>query len=156
MPKPASQLSMNTNRIEAIIENEGSPDSVFIEDDGEVAFAYFRKRSREITGFVWLYNRARAPEDLIERSNSSPPLNPSGFVSTLPFVLPSDDSEFEVHWLQHRGVWQAAIYIRNRIHAIVGDGDVPGWCILASRDGPIARILELPEVLEGEKDWTGG
>lgn len=109
---------------------------VEIHDDGKVAYAYFR-RADKIVGYVWLYNRV--PFYLRERGD--PPLNPEAQVDPEHFHLPEKEADFSVAWIRHDNVLECGIYVRRRLLAVVGDGDRPGWCILAGKDSSLAQVM---------------
>lgn len=112
---------------------------VLIEDDGQVAYAYYYYKGA-ICGFVWLYNRA-LPVHGVLRPRGEPQLNEFSIQSPVVGDLPSD---FQAHWIMWEGVLECAIYVKGRITAQLGRGDNPGWCKNASQDGPFAQVLEVP------------
>lgn len=113
---------------------------VRIEDDGNVGYAYYVADG--IEGFVWLYNIAEPPSSLEEQRGVDAPLNPPAYVQQVSFTAPTSSDDFDFNWLFREGAWECGIYIRGRLHAVLGKGDYPGWCVLAARDGPLAHRLE--------------
>lgn len=118
----------------------GASEFVQIIDDGRVAYAYFFAGNK-ITGSVWLYNRVPAVKTLSENQRPNPPVNATTFIAEEKFIQPGSIDEFSFTWNLREGVWEVNIYINSKLHAVVGDGDIPGWCILAIRDGPLAMSL---------------
>jgi hypothetical protein len=128
---------------EAWFVREDSADTLWIEDNGVVCYAYYLVDNR-VSGMVWLYNRN--PIEINEWSETDrreklTPLNLSAYVSQARFELPSGPADFSVMWGFRDQVRESAIYIRGTLHAVVGIADHPGWCRLAIRDGPLARAL---------------
>jgi len=121
-------------------QSEGPGDyAVVVEDDGRVAFAYLLE-GREIVGDIWLYNRAEAPETPEWGSRGAAPyLNPKAFVSSDEFQLPHGEADFDFEWFEAEGEPHVHILVRDGAHAAMKPGSKPGWCILAARDGPLAR-----------------
>jgi hypothetical protein len=118
--------------------------AVRIEDDGRVCYAYFHDE-KGVDGFVWLYNIDQAPSTLEEQRGIEAPLNPQTYVRATAYTPPNSEDEFDFNWVFREGVWECGIYIRNRLHAVLGKGDRPGWCVLAGQDGPVAQRLEWAE-----------
>ncbi len=119
-------------------------ESVFIEDNGRVAYAYIMDAAGEICGDVWLYNRCGAPEEPEWTSPDGFPLaNARHYVKPdADFALPTSPSDFSVRWSRaddRRPV--AEILIRGRLLARLACGIRPGWCALAAQDGPLATVL---------------
>ena len=117
-----------------------------IDDDGNVAYAYFLV-DEEITGMVWLYNHANcapnpwnAPAD-----REKPATNIEGYFTEEPFVPIQDESEVQLIWKVRDGYQEAAIYIRKLLHAIVADELDPGWCRIATQDSRVALALVVKE-----------
>jgi hypothetical protein len=121
--------------------------SIVIEDDGRVAYAYMLDSEAGIVADIWLYNRWAAPEEPEwDHRPTTPILNPKEYVRTdLEFELPDSGAEFTVDWqLQGPSDPKAIIYLRNEKWAMLTPGSKPGCCCLASKDGPLARILPTP------------
>ena len=115
---------------------------VVIEDDDRVAYAYLLKND-SIVGDVWLYNSIQ-PGDVPgwESNDEMPYLNPS--IYSLFFGAPiSDNEDINVKWrTDFQETMVAEIFIRNQLHAILKEGEMPGWCRLAADDGPLAKVLK--------------
>jgi hypothetical protein len=113
--------------------------SVMVEDNGEVCYAYFLSDS-QTTGFVWLYNRGQAP-DTISGTRNEPVKNPRKYVLDLDFQPADSVQDFEAIWKVREGIPECALYLRQKLLAVVGNGDNPGWNINAKSDGPFALSL---------------
>jgi hypothetical protein len=112
------------------------------EDDGNVAYAYLLDNGR-IVADVWLYNRAPTPEapEWHDRSNA-PFLNPRRFTSEVPFLPPANECEVEFSWSKDaEGRTTLRVLIRGECHALLVPDSKPGWCKLATKDGPLASVL---------------
>ena len=119
--------------------------SVVIEDDGKVAYAYLLK-NKKIIGDVWLYNRCKAPAKPEWKNPELMPFaNPGDFVKEIEGVTcpPESDKSFDIEWkfnINHEFEY-VYIYLDKQIFAKISIGDKPGYCILAKRDGPLAKTL---------------
>jgi len=100
---------------------------VSVVDDGRVAYAYF-VRDEKILGWVWLYNRG-TEQGREPPFRGAPPRNAPEFIDEGSFEPPTDENQFEACWLVREGRLEAALYIRRKLHAVVGEGDKPGWCV---------------------------
>ncbi len=135
---------------------EDSAYRVDIEDDGvRVAYAYIARDGR-IVGDVWLYNHgvtSDAPEWTAPAPRALLPFkNPSGLAKVEPFNPIADASEVTIAWfVDDRARVGADVSIRGRLHARVVAGETPGWCVLAIRDGPIARAFVSPAPRAGDE-----
>lgn len=118
-----------------------SPDgrySVVVEDDGRVAYAYLREGKR-IVADVWLYNRCETPQTPEWTDKSKLPFaNPAGFARENDCGPITSDDQVRVEW----GEESADIHLHGRLWATFRSGEKPGCCILATRNGPLARPLE--------------
>jgi hypothetical protein len=120
--------------------------AVVVQDDGaRVAYAYLL-RNGKIVADVWLYNRGPlqdAPEWKLPEARSLLPFkNPAGFARAEAFTPVCSEQELTVTWSRdEEGRVGADISIRGQPHARLREGSTPGWCVLAARDGPIARAL---------------
>ena len=121
-----------------------SEHAVRVEDDGKVGYAYCVAKDG-VDGFVWLYNVAEPPASLEEQGGKAAPLNPPTYVRDVIFHPPQSETDIGFNWVFREGVWECGIYIRSKLHAIVGKGDRPGWCVLAAEDGPLACTLPWAE-----------
>jgi hypothetical protein len=119
-----------------------------MDDDGErVAYAYVVKAGK-VVGDVWLYNRGATPVTPEWESPNPTGLlpfkNPSPLAAAVPFDPVTDSRDVAIFWFRDEaGRVGADISIRGRRHARVLEGVKPGWCVLASREGPIARTLPI-------------
>lgn len=118
--------------------------SVVFEDDGRVAYGYLLDSAQNVLADVWLYNRCEAPSSPEWDDPSRMPFaNPSEFVRRdQDFAPVADISEVDVTW-DHDDPSRisAQIFIRGRRFAVLRPGDRPGTCILAAKDGPLAKTL---------------
>ena len=114
------------------------------EDDGRVAYGYLLNADRDIIADVWLYNRCAAPPAPEWGDPSRAPFaNPIEFVRDDPTFTPvTDISEVDVAWRRDDpSNVTATILIRGQQFAVLRPGDKPGACILAAKDGPLAKTL---------------
>lgn len=114
---------------------------VVIEDDDKAAYAYLLKDG-SIVGDVWLYNAA--PGSNIpgwESEEEMPFVNPAEW--SLSFTPPLSESEMvTVEWkIGKHGKVVAEVHLRNQLHAILKEGEEPGWCRCARKDGPLAKTF---------------
>lgn len=112
------------------------------DDDGRVAYAYL-KRDGRIVGDVWIYNRREAPErpEWSDRSKA-PFANPAAhtLAEGRP-TAPVGPDDVRVEWGREDGRQTAYIQLCGDLVAVVGEGDKPGRCKFAAKDGPLARRL---------------
>jgi hypothetical protein len=125
-------------------------ETVFIEDNGRVAYAYLMDDAGTVCSDVWLYNRCAAPDEPEWTSPEKLPFaNSRAYVRTdAGLELPSSTSDFFVHWgRDSSGLVHADVRICDRLVARLVPGVKPGWALLAMQDGPLARVLaEEPPV----------
>lgn len=119
--------------------------SLVIEDDGKVAYAYLLKDNK-IVGDVWLYNRCKTPEKPEWKNPKLMPFaNPVDFVKEIEGITcpPESDMSFDIKWKfnMNQEVECACIYLDKQIFGKISIGDRPGYCILAKKDGPLAKTL---------------
>jgi hypothetical protein len=125
------------------------PWSLVIDDDGEVCYAYLC-RGREIVGDVWLYNRAPTPLELPwevgDAKDGMPFLNPAPYVREPDFALPAGEDDFRVESeIDEAGSpVSVSIFVKGKLLARLGPGDLPGYSRLARTDGPLALALHAP------------
>lgn len=115
---------------------------VLVEDDGRAGYAYLLEDGKT-RSMVWLYNRLPPPEHFEEARRGNGPLNPKEFVTDQGFDPPQNEYEVAALCRQEESVPDASIYIRGRLHALLKAGRMPGWCVLATKDGPLALRLDL-------------
>jgi len=118
--------------------------TVIFDDDGRVAYAYRLDASGRIVGDVWLDNRCVSP---VEPEWKDPEnmlfANPENYVNSSENFKPVDDiSEVKVSWILQGGGVKARVLIRNQLFAALVEGAKPAWSFLASKDGPLAKVLE--------------
>lgn len=118
-----------------------SPDerySVVVDDDGRVAYAYLRD-GEQIVADVWLYNRCETPQTPTWADRSKHPfVNPASFARENDLGPLTSEQQVRIEW----GDGAADIYLHGRLWATFRSGDKPGSCVLATRNGPLAKVLE--------------
>lgn len=119
--------------------------SVVIDDDGRVAYAYLLKQDGSILSDVWLYNRCAAPEQPEWTSPENMPFaNPVAYVKdSYDISLPSSPNQLAVNWENHEDGRYALVFLNNQLLAKLLEGVKPGWCLLAKKNGPLAKVLEV-------------
>lgn len=112
-------------------------------DDGKVAYAYLKNAHDAIVGDVWVYNRCRAPERSEWKDKANIPFaNCAGFASDVEMMTRSiNDGDVAVEWQYDKGSPVARIYLFNELYAVVGVGDKPGSARLATKNGPLAKVM---------------
>ncbi|MEQ1823298.1 MAG: hypothetical protein ABL949_12370 [Fimbriimonadaceae bacterium] len=113
--------------------------TIAIESDDRCCYAYYTSAGN-ITGFVWLYNLGLNPM-VIEGRSGNAVCNPNEYCKVPPISVGLVPDDFKGIWRERDGVLECAIYVRDKLTAVVGDGDQPGWCRNASVDGPFALTL---------------
>ncbi|MEO0912171.1 MAG: hypothetical protein AAFY59_04175 [Pseudomonadota bacterium] len=116
--------------------------SVVFEDDGRVAYAYLLDGNDRIVGDVWLYNRCVAPlEPEWISPDGMPFANPVGYAREDAGFLPVEEiGDVSVSW--SAAPVAAVVHLRGARFARLMEGSKPGWCVLALKDGPLARVME--------------
>lgn len=120
--------------------------SVVVEDDRvRVAYAYLEK-SRKIVSDVWLYDHGDPPEPpewkRTDARDRLPFKNAAGLTRQVAFAPIAREDEVTVRWATTSGGQRAAeVWIRGTLHARLVEGTKPGACMLAAKDGPVARAL---------------
>lgn len=125
----------------------GGRQTVIVEDDGRVCYAYLLDGDGKICGDVWLYNRCPTPAEpeWHERENA-PFANPDPFVDRdAIFFLPASAADIAVEWDVESDAVTARLYLDQKLFAKLTSGAKPGWSRLAAKDGPLARVLS-PQV----------
>ena len=118
-------------------------------DDGEVAYGYMLCDGKIIAD-VWLYNVGDAPDVLRKSPVDSDGYPKMPFANLRDYVRPgsfervasNDEISFNWSYSTDGTVEAVEFWIRGRRHARVTPGSKPGWCVLATRDGPMARKLD--------------
>ncbi|MBV8753355.1 MAG: SMI1/KNR4 family protein [Hyphomicrobiales bacterium] len=136
------ESSFSAKGFESSFSTGGIDYELWIEDDGRVCYAYLLNGDGEISGHVWLYNRAPSPE-AFEDAPDDPPRNPRMFVTDEPFVLPKSTAELSAQFAYAGDAPYTRVLIRKEIVAVLAPGTTPGWSVLAKRDGPVAKVLRL-------------
>lgn len=134
--------------------------SVIFDDDGRVAYAYLLNPKGELVADVWLYNRCKTPESPEWKNPDRMPFANSAAYSKdhTDFFGVEHISDVSVHWLAGE-VIEAQINIRGNHFASLAEGDKPGWCCMAKKDGPLAKVLmsaKMRDILENKKNQLEG
>lgn len=122
---------------------------VVFEDDGRVAYGYLLDAVEKIIADVWLYNRCETPrEPEWQTPDLLPFANPMEYAKDHSGVTPVEDaSEVTVQWVPLGGdQMRAIISIRGDIFGIIENGSKPGWSLMAAKDGPLAKVLEISDL----------
>jgi len=118
--------------------------SVVFEDDGRAAYAYLL-HGDNIIGEVWLYNQAPTPKEPEWHNKEKMPfLNPDGFIKeNISPIL--DSEELKVNWKlsKEMDIDEVLISIRDKLVAMLELDSTPGWSLLVSKDGPLAKRMEI-------------
>jgi hypothetical protein len=114
------------------------------EDDGRVAYAYLKKAG-DVVGDVWLYNRCLAPEAPEWSDRSKIPFaNPRDFIGEDSRMLRDVKAEnVQVDWEYEGDSPVAYVYLFGDLYGVVGVGDKPGCARHATKDGPLAKVMEV-------------
>jgi hypothetical protein len=114
------------------------------EDDGQVAYGYM-VIDKTIVSDVWLYNSANTPVTPPWRDGPEglPFCNPTDFAGVDRFEPVKDDEDISFLWVYGPDKVPIAVefWIRGKRHGRVTTDSKPGWCVLATKDGPLARKL---------------
>ncbi len=114
------------------------------EDNGKVAYAYL-KENNSIIGDVWLYNRCSTPDnpewndrDNMPFANSKDYMSEKGKIDRAVGV-----DDVLVDWEDEQGRPVAYIYLFEDLYGVVGVNDKPGYARFASKDNPIAKVMDI-------------
>ncbi|WP_373987769.1 hypothetical protein [Duganella sp. BuS-21] len=115
-----------------------------ISDDGRVAYAYLLGAEDQILGDVWLYNHIPTPASPEWTDSENMPFaNSADYVRTdIKVELPVYQNDVSVRWLDRNGRRVAQIFFAENLFAELTEGAKPGWCRMAKKDGPVAKVLE--------------
>lgn len=118
--------------------------SLRIDDDGRVAYAYLIAPDGKISADVWLYNRCASPIEPEWTDRAKLPFaNPVDYVDEgSKFSLPTAIDQISVNWLVREGRIFAQVFARGVLFAELTEGDKPGRSRLAKKNGPLAKKLE--------------
>ena len=124
--------------------DEKSGYSVVFDDDGRVAYAYLLNTKEEIIADVWLYNRCETPvEPEWSDPEKMPFANPVSFAEDYSkFAGVNNASEIDVSWGCDGNAIEARIFYKKELFAILVEKVKPGWCCMAKKDGPLAKVLK--------------
>lgn len=102
-------------------------------------------RAGGIVGDVWLYNVGpapiAAPWSEVGARDKMPFKNPAEFCAAEDFDTNLSDDDFSVIFENAKSPSRAQVFVRQKLHAVVGVGLKPGSCRLARGAGPLARPL---------------
>lgn len=114
------------------------------EDDGKVAYAYLKKENICV-GDVWLYNRCQAPTSPEWNDpNNIPFANPKKYiVENSRMTKNVTMNDVLVSWEEDIQGLVAYIYIFEDLYGVVGINDKPGYARFASKDGPLAKVMDI-------------
>jgi hypothetical protein len=141
------------NKLLLRFESPNADIDIMIEDDGRAAYAYLREGGK-IVGDVWLYNSGVTPVRVPWTSNENMPFaNPADYVKEQDFSPIQSADDVAVEWQDYeerpaeavilkKQALEAVISIRGERHAVLKSGSLPGWCKLARKDGPLAKVME--------------
>ena len=118
--------------------------SAVFEDDGEVAYGYMMI-DKKIVSDVWLYNTADTPTmSRRDGPDELPFRDPTDLASPGRFAPVRYDEEVSFLWVYGSDHVPIAVefWIRGNLHARLTKDSKPGWCVLATKDGPLARKLD--------------
>ena len=120
--------------------------AVVIEDNGRVAYAYMLDRDGRICSDVWLYNRCQTPVEPEWHDQARMPFaNPASFTTDNPSFSPPDSpADITVEWGASDRTNEAKIFLSRKCLAKLRAGMKPGWSAMATRDGPLAQVLNDP------------
>lgn len=121
---------------------DGSDVCISIVNNDETVYAYFTS-GEQGRGFVWLYNLVDSPPKVVQYREDEPPIQPMHLITPVPFRIPEQE-DFSFSMIDPVKDFHG-IYIRDQLHAIVGRGTMPGWCILAAEPGDLANVLDLSD-----------
>ena len=120
------------------------PIKLMFEDDGRTGYAYLINASGEIVADVWVYNTVDTPEEDEWKDPTLLPFrNSKRYVKQgQMFDLPRQASDVSVNWSEtDDGLVGGSLLIQGIVAARLFEGDTPGMSLMASRDGPLARVL---------------
>ncbi|MEH6447821.1 MAG: hypothetical protein V7765_04085 [Oleispira sp.] len=121
--------------------------SVIFDDDGRIAYAYLLDSNGSIVSDVWLYNRCNTIDEPEWKAQGNMPFsNPKAYVNSAAhdvFQLIDNISDVKVNWGGRAGNVIADIFVRQCLFAKLVEGVKPGYSLLAGKDGPLAKVLEL-------------
>src|SRR5512135_2436100 len=117
--------------------------SLLFEDDGKVAYAYLLGSDGAIVSDVWLYNSGCTPDQPEWNDKDLIPFaNPKNYTKAVPFAPAKQQTDILVKWnYAATGHLQYAyIYVYDQLVGAVSPKTKPGFAVLASKDGPLAKV----------------
>ncbi len=130
-----------------LILNFKSPSDSFsltFEDNGKVAYAYLKQEDKCV-GDSWLYNRCLTPEvpewkdrDNMPFANSKDYMSEDGKMSRDVGI-----EDVLVDWEEEEQGPVAYIYLFEDLYGVVGVNDKLGYARFATKDSPLARVMDI-------------
>ena len=114
-------------------------ETVVVEDDGRVCFAYWWSAERKVQSSLWLYNRLPAPDSFDLSPDQTAPLNISRLVdadAAASFRMPVSEDEISVLWTNQN---EAEISVCGILVGVLSAVEGSGRALLALTDGPLAK-----------------
>lgn len=118
--------------------------SVIFDDDGRVAYAYLLSPEEKIAADVWLYNRDVTPlKPEWPDPEKIPFANPVDYAKDhAQFSGVDDISDVGISWdRSDQAAIEASVFLRGELFAVLVEKVKPGWCCMAKKDGPLAKVL---------------
>ena len=113
------------------------------DDDGKVAYGYLKKKDK-IIGDVWLYNRCSTPDQPEWSDKANIP-----FANCRQYMMEEGRlqksisvQDVLVDWKYEEEKAIAYIYLFKDLYGVVGPDYKPGYARFASKDGPLAKVME--------------
>jgi hypothetical protein len=106
-----------------------------------------------IVGDVWLYNRAKTPEEVNWAIKENMPfLNSSEYSKVSDIAILNNADSVSVKWFfidkdkEKSLLQEVRVYFDGKIVAILKHGSKPGWSINAKQNGPLAKVIDNAEI----------
>lgn len=118
--------------------------SLTFEDNGKVAYAYL-KLENKCVGDIWLYNRCVTPEVPEWKDRNKMP-----FANSKDYM--SEDGKMNrdvgiedvlIDWEEEEQGLVAYIYLFEDLYGVVGVNDKPGYARFATKDNPLAKVMDI-------------
>ncbi len=114
--------------------------SFVFDDDGRVVYGYL-KEGDKIVADIWLYNKCPTPQEPEWTDKPKLPCaNPADYALENPHEPIESIDEVFVEWSEEEPI-VATVHIKGVRWAKLTPGAKPGWCVLARKDGPLAKVL---------------
>lgn len=121
--------------------------SVVFDDDGRVAYAYLLNHQGNIISDVWLYSQCKTPKEPEWKTSNNMPFANSVEYSKehTGFSKVDEMSDISIDWHSDELI-EARVLIRRELFAVLQEGEKPGWCCMAKKSGPLAKVLETGQI----------